>query len=58
MVNFLPSLVRQMKRKIVEYREGLVEQQEKYLDIENSDPKLFHYTWNPWKDCLDLACTA
>lgn len=58
MVNFLPSLVRQMKRKMVVYREGLVEWQERNLDIENSDPKLHHYTWNPWRDCADATCSA
>ncbi|XP_022918215.1 arylsulfatase B-like [Onthophagus taurus] len=58
MINMLPSLVRQMKRKIVEYREGLIEQFEMIPNIEESDPKKFQYAWNPWKECVDALCTA
>lgn len=45
-----------MKRALVDYRKGLLPQIEGDIDIENSDPKLFKYTWNPWLDCNDVGC--
>lgn len=56
LAKFFPSVVRRMKRALVDYRKGLIPQIETEIDIENADPKLFKYTWNPWLDCADSAC--
>ncbi|ERL90859.1 hypothetical protein D910_08204, partial [Dendroctonus ponderosae] len=55
LAKYFPSVVRRMKRALVDYRKGLVAQIEGDIDIENADPKLFKYTWNPWLDCNDVA---
>lgn len=58
--NYFPSVVRRMKRALVDYRSGLVEQQNKEPDIHSADPKFFNYTWSPWLDgCVsDSPCQA
>ncbi|KAH0999948.1 hypothetical protein HUJ04_008182 [Dendroctonus ponderosae] len=56
LAKYFPSVLRRMKRALVDYRKGLVAQIEGDIDIENADPKLFKYTWNPWLDCNDVAC--
>lgn len=53
---YFPSVVRRMKKALVDYRKGLVPQIEGEIDIEQDDPKLFKYTWNPWLDCNDSTC--
>lgn len=58
LAKFFPSVVRRMKRALVDYRKGLVPQIETQQDIENADPKLFKYTWNPWLDCSDATCAS
>lgn len=59
LAKFFPSVVRRMKRALVDYRKGLEPQPEhEDIDIEGADPKLFNYTWNPWLDCLDATCQA
>ncbi|XP_050297699.1 arylsulfatase B-like [Anthonomus grandis grandis] len=57
LAKFFPSVVRRMKRALVDYRKGLIPQLEGDIDIENADPKFFKYTWNPWVDCNDSACS-
>ncbi|XP_060530933.1 arylsulfatase B-like [Cylas formicarius] len=56
LAKFFPSVVRRMKRALVDYRQSLVPQIEGEIDIDMADPKLFKYTWNPWVDCSDLTC--
>ncbi|XP_066257279.1 arylsulfatase B-like [Euwallacea similis] len=56
LAKFFPSVVRRMKRALVDYRKGLVPQIEGELNIEGADPKLFKHTWNPWVDCIDATC--
>ncbi|CAH1124701.1 unnamed protein product [Ceutorhynchus assimilis] len=56
LAKYFPSVVRRMKRALVDYRKGLVAQIEGDVDIEAADPKFFKYTWNPWLDCNDVAC--
>ncbi|KAG5865681.1 hypothetical protein JTB14_030945 [Gonioctena quinquepunctata] len=56
LAKFFPSVVRRMKRALVDYRAVLVTQIEEETDIENANPKLFHHTWNPWLDCTDSEC--
>ncbi|EFA02301.1 arylsulfatase B [Tribolium castaneum] len=58
LAKFFPSVVRRIKRTLVDYRQGLVPQIETSIDIENADPKLFQFAWNPWRDCSDAACTS
>lgn len=58
LAQYFPSVVRRMKRALVDYRAGLVPQLNQQPDIEKDDPKLFDYTWNPWLDCLDSTCTS
>ncbi|RZC40775.1 arylsulfatase B-like, partial [Asbolus verrucosus] len=53
LAKYFPSVVRRIKRTLVDYRKGLVPQIETTVDIENADPKLYRYTWNPWRDCAD-----
>lgn len=48
--NFFPSVVRRMKRALVDYRSGLVEQLNKASDVDGSDPSKFNFTWSPWLD--------
>nr|CAH7737317.1 unnamed protein product [Callosobruchus chinensis] len=57
LAKYFPSVVRRMKRALVEYRKSLVPQLEEAVDIENSSPKLFGFTWNPWLECSNVACT-
>lgn len=45
-----------MKRALVDYRKGLVPQQEEEIDIQNANPKLFKFTWNPWLECANPDC--
>lgn len=58
LATFLPSVVRRMKRAMVDYRAGLVPQQARTVDIEKAAPELFQFTWNPWLDCGDAECKA
>ncbi|CAH0561206.1 unnamed protein product [Brassicogethes aeneus] len=58
LAKYFPSVVRRMKRALVDYRQGLVPQADQEIDIENADPKLFKYTWNPWVDCSDSTCPS
>ncbi|XP_019866149.2 arylsulfatase B-like [Aethina tumida] len=58
LAKFFPSVVRRMKRALVDYRQGLVPQLDQEIDIEGDDPKLYKYTWNPWLDCSDTSCQA
>ncbi|XP_068907047.1 arylsulfatase B-like [Tenebrio molitor] len=58
LTKFFSSVVRRIKRTLVNYRKDLVPQIETTIDIENADPKLFQYAWNPWRDCSDVACTS
>ncbi|KAL3266707.1 hypothetical protein HHI36_010869 [Cryptolaemus montrouzieri] len=58
LAKFFPSVVRRLKRSLVEYRKDLLPQIEQESNIERADPKLFKYTWNPWLDCSDLQCTS
>lgn len=51
--NFFPSVVRRMKRALVDYRSGLIEQSNKPSDLQGSKPTLFNYTWSPWLDGCD-----
>ncbi|KAK9875600.1 hypothetical protein WA026_009402 [Henosepilachna vigintioctopunctata] len=50
LAKFFPSVVRRLKRSMVEYRKDLLPQFEQVSDIERADPKLFEYVWNPWLD--------
>ncbi|KAJ8909740.1 hypothetical protein NQ315_013544, partial [Exocentrus adspersus] len=56
LAKFFPSVVRRMKRALVDYRKGLVPQQEQEIDIQTAEPRLFRYTWNPWVDCSESTC--
>ncbi|XP_018571894.1 arylsulfatase B-like [Anoplophora glabripennis] len=56
LAKFFPSVVRRMKRALVDYRKGLVPQADADIDIEVAQPKLFRYTWNPWVNCADSSC--
>ncbi|XP_076256834.1 arylsulfatase B-like [Rhynchophorus ferrugineus] len=56
LAKYFPSVVRRMKRALVDYRKGLIPQIEGEVDIEAADPKLFKYTWSPWVDCADATC--
>ncbi|CAG9822418.1 unnamed protein product [Phaedon cochleariae] len=56
LAKFFPSVVRRMKRALVDYRAVLVNQLEEGTDIENADPKLFRHTWNPWSGCSSADC--
>lgn len=58
LAKFFPSVVRRLKKSLVEYRKDLVQQIEQDLNIEKNDPKLFKYTWNPWLDCANAECTS
>ncbi|XP_017769891.1 PREDICTED: arylsulfatase B-like [Nicrophorus vespilloides] len=58
LASFLPSVVRRMKRALVDYRSGLTPQISGKVDIEKDDPKLFQFAWNPWLDCSDSTCAA
>ncbi|XP_018331767.1 arylsulfatase B [Agrilus planipennis] len=57
LVNFFPSVVRRMKRALVDYKSSLVPQPTRSFDIENADPKLFQFTWNPWLECANPSCS-
>lgn len=56
LAKYFPSVVRRMKRALVDYRKGLVPQTDREIDIDAADPKLFRYTWNPWLNCVDASC--
>ncbi|KAL1509593.1 hypothetical protein ABEB36_004304 [Hypothenemus hampei] len=56
LAKFFPSVVRKMKRALVDFRKGLAPQLEGDIDIENAEPKLFKYTWNPWLNCPEVSC--
>lgn len=56
LAKFFPSVVRRMKRALVDYKKGLIPQQEIEIDIENANPKLFKFTWNPWLECANPDC--
>lgn len=56
LAKFFPSVVRRMKRALVDYRKGLVQQQEEEYDIENANPKLHKFTWGPWLECANVDC--
>lgn len=58
LATYFPSVVRRMKREMVDYKAGLTPQLNEEPDIEKDDPKLFQYTWNPWVDCADVTCTS
>lgn len=58
LAKYFPSVVRRMKRELVEYRKTLVPQLNQEPEIEKDDPKYFRYTWNPWLDCTNALCTA
>lgn len=58
LAKFFPSVVRQMKRALVNYRTSLISQLEEETDIDNADPKLFKYTWNPWSECTKPDCQS
>lgn len=58
LAQYFPSVVRRMKRALVDYRAGLSPQLNQEPDMEKDDPKLFEYTWNPWLDCADATCAA
>lgn len=58
LAKYFPSVVRRLKRSLVEYRKDLKPQLEQEFDIEKADPKLFKYTWNPWIGCADVECTS
>lgn len=54
---FIKYVVKDMKRRLVLYRANLSPQLNKDPDIVHADPQLFNYTWNPWVNCFDDACT-
>ena len=58
LAKFFPSVVRRIKRTLVDYRQGLIPQMEVTTDIDNADPKLYQYAWNPWRDCSDVSCSS
>ncbi|KAJ8979202.1 hypothetical protein NQ317_016837, partial [Molorchus minor] len=56
LAKFFPSVVRRMKRALVDYKTGLIPQIDLETDIVAADPKLFKFTWNPWLECKDSLC--
>lgn len=56
LAKFFPSVVRRMKRALVDYKKGLVPQQEEEIDIENANPEKYKFTWNPWLECIRTDC--
>ncbi|CAG9835256.1 unnamed protein product [Diabrotica balteata] len=58
LAKFFPSVVRQMKRALVNYRSSLVTQVEEETDIEKANPQLFKYSWNPWLECTKPDCQS
>ncbi|XP_023025565.2 arylsulfatase B [Leptinotarsa decemlineata] len=57
LAKFFPSVVRRMKRALVDYRKTLVDQFAEETDIESANPKLFNHVWNPWLDCTNSDCS-
>nr|UNO37562.1 sulf2 [Psylliodes hospes] len=58
LAKFFPSVVRQMKRALVNYRSSLTNQLEEETDIDKADPKNFGYVWNPWIECTKPDCSS